>query len=900
MERLSWEAIETKAVAFSKNWKNCNGDERQEAQKFEIDLMNVFGVDFYKGLHEHQVRDSQGKIGYIDYLLPGKILIEMKSKGESLVRAYNQAYDYTKCLKPEEYPELLLVSDFDYIQVTNLKTMQTFKKFKVSQLKSRVRMLGLLAGYNSEVTFKTDIEVNTDASYKMAKLHDTLKENGYEGEDLEVYLVRLLFCLFAEDTGIFEKNTFEQYIKDSKEDGSDLSSRMMLLFSTLDTPENKRMNNLSNELRRFRYINGKLFSKPLPPAYFDRKMRQILIDCCDFDWSYISPAIFGAMFQGVMNQIERRELGAHYTSEENILKLIKPLFLDELWDEFEKSKSTKAELEAFHNKLANLNFLDPACGCGNFLIITYRELRLLEFEVLKMLHDNRQLMIIDTLCKISIEQFYGIEYEEFPCQIAHVGLLLMKHQLDKEVSNYFGMNIIDFPIKETANIVHGNALQINWEDFIKREKLSFIIGNPPFVGAMWMKGEKRDDMLKTFPECEKPGQVDYVVAWFVKAAKLISSNNNIKAAFVATNSIVQGQQVPLIWKPLIETYNIHIDFAYRTFKWSNDAKGKAAVHCVIIGFSSFTNKKEKFIYDGDITYKALNINPYLIDAPTMFISSTRVQVSGMPNMHMGSMARDGGNLILSEEEYLEYIKQEPQGEKFIKKYMMGKELLNNIRRYCFWLVDVKPSELMKCPILLKRIEKVRQYRLESKAKETQKFADRPMLFCQIAQPKKNYIAVPSVSSERRRYIPMDFLTPDVIVGNKIYVVEDATLYNFGILMSNVHNSWMRLVCGRLKSDYNYSNSIVYNNFVWPNPTTEQKERIEQAAQAVLDARLLYSDSSLAEMYGENMYLYTELAKAHKNLDKEVSKAYGSIWKTEEECVTHLMKMHRKILDSKAI
>lgn len=356
MKNLTWETIETNAISFSKNWKNSGGDERQEAQKFEIDLMNVFGVDFHEGLHEYQVRDNQGKIGYIDYLLPGKILIEMKSKGESLIRAYNQGYDYTKCLKPDEYPELLLVSDFDYIQVTNLKTMQTFKRFKVSQLKSHVRMLGTLAGYTSEITFKTDIEVNTDASYKMAKLHDALKANSYEGEDLEIYLVRLLFCLFAEDTGIFEERTFEQYIKRSQEDGSDLSSRIMLLFSTLDTPDNKRMTNLPEELKRFRYINGKLFAKQLPPAYFDNKMRKLLLDCCDFDWAYISPAIFGAMFQGVMDEKERRELGAHYTSEENIFKLIKPLFLDDLWEEFEKSKSTKAELERFHEKLSTINF----------------------------------------------------------------------------------------------------------------------------------------------------------------------------------------------------------------------------------------------------------------------------------------------------------------------------------------------------------------------------------------------------------------------------------------------------------------------------------------------------------------------------------------------------------------
>ncbi|NLD33190.1 MAG: class I SAM-dependent DNA methyltransferase [Trichococcus flocculiformis] len=479
MPTLSWGEIETNAIAFAKRWKDCRGDERQDAQTFEKDLMSVFGVDWLEGLHERRITNEYGVQNYIDYILPGKILIEMKSKGESLIRAYNQAIVYSKCLKPEEHPEIIMVSDFEYIQVTNLRTGQAFQKFKLNQLKKHIRMFGVVAGYTSEVTFKTDIEVNTDASYKMAKLHDGLKANGYVGKELEIYLVRLLFCLFAEDTGIFEKNTFENYILASKEDGSDLSGRMMELFSILDTPEQKRMGTLREELKRFRYINGNLFAAFLPPAAFDVKMRQTLIDCCDFDWSFISPAIFGAMFQGVMDEKERRELGAHYTSEKNILKVIQPLFLDDLWAEFDRMKSTKAELEAFHDKIASLRFLDPACGCGNFLIITYRELRLLEFEVLKMLHDNTQMIIMDLLCKVSVDQFYGIEYEEFPCQIAQVGLLLMKHQMDKEVSNYFGMNLIDFPIKETATIVHGNALQIDWETVVPKDKLSYCFGNPP-------------------------------------------------------------------------------------------------------------------------------------------------------------------------------------------------------------------------------------------------------------------------------------------------------------------------------------------------------------------------------------------------------------------------------------
>ncbi|MDR4926519.1 DNA methyltransferase [Peribacillus simplex] len=895
MQKLSWEMIETNAIAFSRNWKDCQGDERQEAQKFEIDLMSVFGVDFHEGLHEYQIRDIQGKIGYIDYLLPGKILIEMKSKGESLVRAYNQAYDYTKCLKPEEYPELLLVSDFDYIQITNLKTMQTFKKFKVSQFKKRIRMLGLLAGYKSEVTFKTNIEVNIDASYKMAKLHDALKENGYEGENLEIYLVRLLFCLFAEDTGIFEERAFEQYIKSSKEDGSDLSARIMMLFSILDIPENKRMTNSPEDVKKFRYINGKLFSKPIPPAYFDNKMRKILIDCCDFDWSYISPAIFGAMFQGVMNPKERRELGAHYTSEENILKLIKPLFLDELWEEFEKSKSTKAEIKAFHNKLASLNFLDPACGCGNFLIIVYREIRLLEFEVLKMLYDNRQLTIIDGFCEISIEQFYGIEYEEFPCQIAQVGLLLMKHQLDKEVSNYFGMNIIDFPIKETANIVYGNALRIDWEEVVPKEKLTYIIGNPPFIGARMMSVEQKEDIVRVFGKIKNVGNLDYVTAWYKKASDIMQ-DSIIRTAFVSTNSITQGEQVSILWKPLFEELNIRINFAYKTFKWSNEAKGKAAVYCVIVGFSTVSKLEKKVIFNGDIIELASNINPYLIDAPHVWINSRSKPLSEVPEIGIGNKPIDGGFYLFTEDEKNEFISEEPGSEKLFRPWIGSHEFINRYYRFCLWLGDCSPSELRKLPKVKQRIEAVRKFRLESKSAGTRKLADTPTRFHVKNMPSSPYVVIPEVSSERRRYIPIGFVTPDILSSNLVKIIPDATLYHFGILTSNVHMAWVRAVCGRLKSDYRYSKDIVYNNFPWPNPTEKQKEVIVEKAQKILTVRDLYPDNSLADLY-DPVTMPAELVKAHNILDREVCKAYGTVWKTEVECVADLMRIYQNLVDS---
>lgn len=891
MAVLSWGDIETNAVAFSKKWKDCKGDEKQESQTFEKELMSVFGVDWREGLHEHRVINEDGVQNYIDYILPGKILIEMKSKGESLIRAYNQAVTYSKCLKPDEYPELLLVCDFDQLQVTNLRTGQTFQKFKLNQFKRHLRMFGIVAGYTSEVTFKTDIEVNTDASYKMAKLHDGLKENGYQGKNLEVYLVRLLFCLFAEDTGIFEKAMFENYIKASKEDGSDLSARLMELFSILDTPNETRMSSLRSELKRFRYINGKLFSDYLPAAAFDTKMRQTLVDCCDFDWSYISPAIFGAMFQGVMDEQQRREAGAHYTSEENIMKVIKPLFLDDLWIEFDRMKSTKAELEEFHNKIAALKFLDPACGCGNFLILTYRELRLLEFEVLKMLHDNTQLTMIELLCKVSVEQFYGIEYEEFPCQIAQVGLLLMKHQMDKEVSNYFGLNLIDFPIKETATIIHTNALRVDWESVVKKDVLSYIIGNPPFVGMKYQSKEQKEDMAAVFQKTKNYGSLDYVSAWYMKAAQFIHKTG-IRVAFVSTNSITQGEQVSYLWKPLIYEFGLTIDFAYRTFKWSNEAKGKAAVHCVIIGFS-FTGVIKKHLFTATQTIVVANINPYLSDAPTLIIESRSQPLCVSPKMISGNKPVDGDFLKIEDEEYNDFIKKDPLSEKYIKRLVGGREFLHDEKRWVLWLPGVSPKEIATMPMVRERIKKVREFRLTLEDAGAIKLAETPTIFRDTLNPE-HYIVVPIVSSETRKYVPMGFLDATTIPTNQVQIIPDATLYHFGVLSSSMHMAWMRTVAGRMKSDYRYTNKIVYNTFPWPDPAEQQKLEIEQSAHALLETRNNYPECSLADLYGATT-MPPELTKAHQRLDRAVEKAYGKSFGSEEDRVAFLFKRYSELI-----
>jgi hypothetical protein len=821
---LSWHEIERRAVAFQKTWKNCAGDERQEAQTFEKDLMYVFGIDWRDGLHEHQITLRDGSIGYIDYFLPGKILIEMKSKGQSLTKAYSQAMTYVHSLKPDEIPVLVLVSDFEKFHVYNLKKNHPYKPFKVSQLKSRVRIFGLLAGYGVLDEEKTEIEVNTEASYMMARIHDEMKTNGYEGHALEVYLVRLLFCMFADDTGIFERDSFSNYLKNSAPDGSDLSSRLMILFSVLNTPLENRMTNISAELARFRYINGELFAESLPPAFFDVRTRQLLIECSDkFDWSQISPSIFGAMFQGVMNPEERRTLGAHYTSEENIMKVIEPLFLDELHDEFEKVKSTTKELQAFQDKIASLKFLDPAMGSGNFLIVAYKKLRELEFEILKLIIDESSLQIVDAFIKVSIDQFYGIEIEEFPCQIAQVSLILIKHLMDIEVSNYFGFNIIDFPIKNNANIVHGNALVMDWNLVCPAEELNYILGNPPFIGYSNQSREQTENIKSIYLDesgktSKTAGKIDFVAGWFYKASEMML-RGPIKASFVATNSITQGEQVYFVWNLLLGLFNIHIDFAYRTFKWTNDAKGKAAVHCVIIGFSRVHHRKKKYLWDEYSQMREVSaINPYLVEGENILVKSRTKPLNDVSTMVYGSKPTDGGFLLLDKSEKESILLKYPEARDLIRPYLGSKEFLHNLPRYCIWLEGVSPAAYAKIPPILDRISQVKCFRLASKKEKTRKDADKPMLFQENRQPTTFYLLVPRVSSEKRQYIPIGYLPPDTICGDQNLMIPDASLYEFGVLTSAAHMSWMRLVAGRLKSDFRYSASIVYNTFPWCDST----------------------------------------------------------------------------------
>ena len=906
--RLTWENIQANAVKFSKRWKDAYNEEAQ-SQAFEIDFFRVFGIDDPESIgdFEYKVPLDGGHVGYIDYLWKKYIAVEMKSKGKDLGEAYDQLKDYVIHLPSEDMPELLMVCDFENIVLHRRSTGERFA-FKTKELHKHVKRFANIAGYETTRVYENQVEVNVRAAEKMAKLHDALKDHGYEGHDLEVYLVRLLFCLFADDTGIFPSDSFVNYIENSKEDGKDLSDRIGRLFEILNMSDEARKKRtlLSGDLLQFRYINGGLFASLLPSADFDAKMRRILLDCCNFNWNKISPAIFGAMFQGVMDKDQRRELGAHYTSEENILKLINPLFMDELWEEFDRIKSDSVKLDRFHDKISRLKFLDPACGCGNFLIITYRELRLLELEVLKMRINNVNMIIdISPMLKVNVEQFYGIEYEDFPCQIAQAGMWLMDHQMNLRAAEEFGTYYARLPLTQSATIIHGNALQLDWESIVSKYDLSYILGNPPFIGYYLQSEEQKADILSVYVDSDNSpiknaGKIDYVAAWYYKAAKLMAGTN-IRTAFVSTNSIVQGEQVSAVWKPLYDLFGIHIDFGYRTFIWNNEAKGKAAVHCVIVGFSCTSAPTSKIIYESTgKMIPAENINAYLLNAADIFIPNRSKPLCNVPEMQKGNIPVDGGSLIIEEDEISEFLRHEPNATKYIRPLLGATEFINNKKRYCLWLLGADPAELRKMPLIMERVERCRQFRLASPKAATRKYADHPSLFMEIRQPETTYILIPRHSSEKRRYIPFGFISSDTITTDANSTIADATLYHFGILISNVHMAWVRTVCGRIKSDYRYSNDIVYNNFPWPDPTIEQKRTIESAAQGVLDARSVFPESSLADLY-DPLTMPAELLKAHQKLDRAVMSAYGFSIKdtTESKCVALLMERYRSLTDKSA-
>lgn len=941
MVTLSWNEIKENAIAFSTEWANTSKEEA-DAKPFLVEFFKVFGISQKRfSTFEYRVKKLDDKDGYIDLLWKGVILIEMKSRGKNLDNAYEQAKEYTFGLKQHELPKCILVSDFENFRLYDLEE-GTEIIFKLNELVQNVIHFGYLIGYTKKV-YKEQDPANIKAAELMGKLHDRLEDIGYTGHPLEVYLVRILFLLFAEDTTIFNKQQFQDYIEQrTAEDGSDLASKLQELFQVLNTPKENRFKNLDEQLADFPYVNGKLFEENLQTASFDSKMRQALLNCCYLDWSKISPAIFGSMFQSVMNPKERRNLGAHYTSETNILKLIKPLFLDDLWAEFTSVKDNKNKLFDFHKKLGTLKYLDPACGCGNFLVITYRELRLLEIEVLRALHNSgQQFLDIGQILRVEVDQFAGIEYEEFPARIAEVAMWLIDHQMNMLVSAEFGQYFVRLPLKKSAKIVHGDALDIEWQSILNpvneinviakhtniylveepkfeygkvnvqtetysihkgipdqpnEEKFDFIIGNPPFIGSRLMNKIQKTSLITVFEYAKNIGDLDYVSAWYIKAAKYIQGTN-IKVAFVSTNSIVQGLQTSLLWKPIFEKYNIKIHFAHRTFRWSYEAKGNAAVYCVIIGFANFdTTKKSIFEYD-DIKgepheVRAKNINAYLIDAQDIFIERKHRPICNVPEMNFGNMPADGGQFLFTDEERNEFLRQEPQAEIFFKELISAHEFLNGKKRWCLWLEDIEPSILRSLRLVKERVENVKKIREVSSRPQ---LASVPHLFAQITQPKgMDFILIPSTTSENRRYIPMGFFDNNSIASNSCHIIPNGTLYHFGILMSTMHMAWVKNICGRLKSDYRYSKDIVYNNFPWPeSPSKNAIKSIEEKAQKVLDTRLRFPNSTLADLY-DPLTMPPLLVNAHYELDKAVDAAYRpQAFTSEANRMVFLFELYEK-------
>ncbi len=882
---LSWNEIKTRAISFSKEWET-EKREHAESQSFWNDFFDIFGISRKRvASFEEPVKKLGDKRGRIDLFWKGTLLVEHKSKGKDLDKAYTQALDYFPGLKEAELPKYILISDFDIFKLYDLEEDKTYE-FTLNELYKNVNLFGFIAGYTKHKVVAED-PINIEAALLMGKLHDELKQTGYDGHALEHFLVRLLFLLFAEDTAIFDKRTFTEFIENkTNEDGSDIGSRFTELFQVLNTSFEKRLKNLDESLASFPYVNGKLFAEFLPIPSFDSKMRNALLECCNLDWSRISPAIFGSLFQSIMDKEHRRNLGAHYTSEANILKLIRPLFLDELYERFEKVKKNKSKLQEFHKELSTLHFFDPACGSGNFLIIAYRELRVLELEILKILH-TESVLDISSIVWCDVDQFHGIEIEEFAAQIAQVAMWLIDHQMNMMISEYFGQYFVRLPLKKSANIINANSLQMPWEDVISSDKLTYILGNPPFIGERYQSKEQRLDLENLFNTKVK---LDYVTAWYLKASKYIQ-NTKIKVAFVSTNSIVQGEQIGILWKPLFENYNLKIHFAHQTFNWSNEAKSNAAVYVVIIGFASFdTINKKIFEYENiksDAHEKqAKNINPYLVDANDFFIEKRSKPLCDVTKMQRGSDANDQGKLLFTEDEKNEFIQKEPLSEKYFRQVMGAKEFINNIPRFALWLEDVNPAELRQMKFVLQIIEDIKKFRDKT-----------PHLFGSIRNPKNNYLFVPQMSSQRREYIPIGFLNKDIKPLGPHFFIDNATLYDFGLLTSKLHMIWVDYVCGRLKSDYRYSNSIVYNNYPFPkNVNEKQKLAVEEKAQNILDIRASFADCSLADLY-DPLAMPANLKKAHQDLDKAVDSCYGTkSFKTDKERIEFLFELYEEYLN----
>ncbi len=913
MPPINWNEIRSRALTFSHEWAKA-AKEEPDKQTFWNEFFKCFGLKRQLvASFEVAVQKAKGKYSFLDLLWRKKLLVEHKSAGASFEEAKSQAFAYIADLvnegNGEDTPEYVILCDFKRFGLYDLTSEDEaghYFECALGDLHKHVRRFAFMRN-EKPVRLDPESPANFKATQLLADLHDALAESGYVGHELERMLVRLLFCLFAEDTGIFdEPRCFTSLIERTREDGADLGGKLAELFQVLNTPENKRQKALDEDLAAFPYVNGGLFAEALSIASFTGAHREALRRCCMFEWAYISPAVFGSLFQDILDDRARRQVGAHYTSERDITKVTRSLFLDDLRAELENAKGAgrgrEEKLRAFKKKLRGLRLFDPACGCGNFLIIAYRELRRLEMEALLALHTKNGILQrtydIRNLAEVDVDQFYGLEINEWPVRIAEVGLWLTDHQCNLEMAEKFGETYRRLPLSASPTIRHANALRIDWKELLPPAESVLVFGNPPFVGKQFMDAEQNVDMELVCKDIKGFGVLDYVTAWYVKAAEYVKGTR-ARCAFVSTNSISQGEQVGLLWKHL-QRHGVKIHFAHRTFPWQSEARGKAHVHVVIIGFGTFDHSP-KWLYEyegenGEVSAAtAKHISPYLVEGPDTVVTSRGSPLCPVPEIVFGSMPNDGGHLLLSPEEKVALLKTEPGAEEFLRPILGSEEFINGAERWCLWLDGAPPEKLRALPEVRKRIEGVRQHREASKRKTTQELAAFPARFGEVRQPESDYILIPSVSSERRRYIPMGFMPPNVIASNLVLLVPKATVYHFGVLTSAMHMAWVGTVCGRLKSDYRYSNRLVYNNFPWPAEVPEKERRaVETAAQAVLDARKAFPASTLADLY-DPLTMPPALATAHAGLDRAVDRCYRKeAFRSDRERVEHLFAMYEKL------
>ena len=910
--RLSWNESRARAARFAQDWKDA-GYEKGQTQLFYRDFFDIFDVPVRRvAAFEEPVKLLGDKRGFIDLFWKGVLLVEQKSAGRDLTAAKTQALSYFPGLRDADLPRYILLSDFAAFELYDLDEDESVA-FALADLPQHVEKFGFILGVQKR-TFKDQDPVNIRASERVGDLHDALAASGYTGQDLEQFLVRIVFCFFADDTGIFEpRDIFLDLLESrTREDGSDLGGWLAQLFQVLNTPADRRSKHLDEDLVRFPYVNGDLFRDPLLIPSFDAPMRQRLIDACHFNWSDISPAIFGSLFQSVMEKDERRAQGAHYTTEQNILKVIEPLFLDDLRAEFRRLKSRHdtrriPELIAFQLRLGDLRFFDPACGCGNFLVIAYRELRALEIEALKEIRPRRQYdAFAEILSMVDVDQFYGIELGEFPAHIAEVALWMMDHIMNNRLSLEFGQTYTRIPLEKSPHIRHGDALEIDWSELLRPEECSYVLGNPPFVGAKFQSPSQREQVRRIAALGKSGGTLDYVTAWFIRAGEYVRQSA-ARIGFVATNSITQGEQVAQLWPILFDRCKLDIAFAHRTFAWGSDARGMAHVHVVIIGLAKrgdAPKEKQLFSYDtpkGDPKEsRHAALSSYLFDAGGLTDSRVVVKESarplnGLPPLLSGSQPIDDGNYIFDADQRVAFLMEEPAAERFMRPYIGAREHIQGGERWILALHDASPADLKAMPRVVDRMRAVKAFRAKSKRKSTLAIADYPAQFNVNVIPTAPFLVVPEVSSERRDFIPIAWLEPPVIPSNKIRILPNATLWQFGLLTSTMHMAWVRNIGGRLESRFQYGIGIIYNTFPLPPVPTERMQRLTPHADAILGARAAYPDATLADLYDPDL-MPADLRKAHRALDRAVDRLYRrSGFTSERERVEHLLGLYEKML-----